>query len=357
MTNQEPSAMTKERRDELLRAQKEKGKVLGGVILELHGEQMAINESMGDSQAVAKIIRRIYHDRLVGINPDIYNTELALADRVKAYFTDEYDAVYCRAMTNRFGMDISVEDAKNYDILSYKGDMRIEVFGDALVEQINYLLSIGAEIRSPKINPSTDGITHINIYSRGRTTVGRFLSNFEETNTPTPHGKFLTLEGYYHYLRILEYHEATFGAEIEDLEIPYPFTSELRALDGQRAIRIGRTMKSDLYGKTKYRAGKLRKKYMRSFGMALIEKLVMSRDNVVSGRNIACAISDYVRNGFVLSHYYTTTDGMKFPKFGEWLPELIVALTKDVSVECEDIRAELIENLGVYIDGYDDLSS
>lgn len=48
---------------------------------------------------------------------------------------------------------------------------------------------------------STDGKDHINIYSKGRTKIGRLLSNF--AYTPFNHledGKFISVEGYWYWL-------------------------------------------------------------------------------------------------------------------------------------------------------------
>jgi hypothetical protein len=50
-------------------------------------------------------------------------------------------------------------------------------------------------------NPDEDGVTHINIYSRSRTTLGKLLSNF--THSPFEHpdyGKFQSMEGYWYWM-------------------------------------------------------------------------------------------------------------------------------------------------------------
>lgn len=50
-------------------------------------------------------------------------------------------------------------------------------------------------------NPEEDGKTHINVYSKGKTWVGRALSNF--AHTPFEHpvdGHFESVEGYWYYL-------------------------------------------------------------------------------------------------------------------------------------------------------------
>lgn len=50
-------------------------------------------------------------------------------------------------------------------------------------------------------NPAEDGVTHINVYSQGKTELGRLLSNF--TKTPFIHpdyGMFECMEGFYYYI-------------------------------------------------------------------------------------------------------------------------------------------------------------
>lgn len=54
------------------------------------------------------------------------------------------------------------------------------------------------------LNPNDDGVTHINVYSKGKTQLGRFLSNFfaygDGTKFETEDGPFLTIEGYWYWL-------------------------------------------------------------------------------------------------------------------------------------------------------------
>lgn len=49
-------------------------------------------------------------------------------------------------------------------------------------------------------DPKEDGITHINVYSRGQTMLGRNLSNFARTPFELPlYGKFESVEGYWYW--------------------------------------------------------------------------------------------------------------------------------------------------------------
>ena len=45
-----------------------------------------------------------------------------------------------------------------------------------------------------------DGIDHINIYSRGHTELGQYLSNFAYTPIQTEDGRFYSIEGYWYWL-------------------------------------------------------------------------------------------------------------------------------------------------------------
>lgn len=47
-----------------------------------------------------------------------------------------------------------------------------------------------------------DGISHINIYSKGRTALGRILSNFYKYPIITDDGQFMSVEGYWYWLSI-----------------------------------------------------------------------------------------------------------------------------------------------------------
>lgn len=48
-----------------------------------------------------------------------------------------------------------------------------------------------------------DGETHINIYSKGKTEIGKWLSNFSYVPIQTEHGRFNSIEGYWYWLTTL----------------------------------------------------------------------------------------------------------------------------------------------------------
>ena len=78
------------------------------------------------------------------------------------------------------------------------------------------------------VNPELDGKDHINVYSKGRTEVGRLLSNF--AHTPFEHptdGRFESVEGYWYWL--LSKHEDR---------------DRLRRLHGFLAKQVGREQRA-----------------------------------------------------------------------------------------------------------------
>lgn len=54
------------------------------------------------------------------------------------------------------------------------------------------------------IIPEEDGKTHINIYSKGKTHLGRMLSNFYKFPINTKDGPFMSVEGYWYWLGLSE---------------------------------------------------------------------------------------------------------------------------------------------------------
>jgi len=57
------------------------------------------------------------------------------------------------------------------------------------------------------INPEYDGISHINIYSKGKTELGKMLTNFSKFPIHTQDGDFMSVEGYWYWMSIEECEE------------------------------------------------------------------------------------------------------------------------------------------------------
>ena len=76
--------------------------------------------------------------------------------------------------------------------------------GDVLKEVIE---KMALEILSGLNNPDNDGVTHINVYSRGRTVLEKLLSNFAEIPMDSPEfGRVHSVEGLWYYLITGEKH-------------------------------------------------------------------------------------------------------------------------------------------------------
>jgi len=81
--------------------------------------------------------------------------------------------------------------------------------------------------------PENDGITHINIYSQGKTLLGRKLSHFDKAPFVHPYfGLFQSMEGFWYYVRA-----DTSKIEAEKLE-------KLRSLYGHEAKFYGKKLPS-----------------------------------------------------------------------------------------------------------------
>lgn len=53
-----------------------------------------------------------------------------------------------------------------------------------------------------KIDPAQDGVTHINVYSKGKTELGQLLTNFARTPFEHPtDGHFESVEGYWYWAK------------------------------------------------------------------------------------------------------------------------------------------------------------
>lgn len=77
------------------------------------------------------------------------------------------------------------------------------------------------------LTPSNDGRTHINVYSKGRTALGRWLSNFAYSPFEHPSdGPFHSVEGYWYWLSCKG----------------HPERDDLRKLSGFAAKKRGREL-------------------------------------------------------------------------------------------------------------------
>lgn len=64
------------------------------------------------------------------------------------------------------------------------------------------------QVPTKTYDPVEDGVTHINVYTKGKTKIGRDCSNLQECNIEHPYlGRFRTLEGLWYYTKTGCQHE------------------------------------------------------------------------------------------------------------------------------------------------------
>jgi len=77
-------------------------------------------------------------------------------------------------------------------------------------------------------SPNLDGSTHINIYSKASTELGRFLTNFALSSITIEDGNFKSIEGYWYWL----------GTHNEQLRTLYGFKAKQFGKSLTRVIKL-----------------------------------------------------------------------------------------------------------------------
>lgn len=157
-------------------------------------------------------------------------------------------------------------------------------------------------------NAKDDGETHINVYSQGKTVLGRFLSNFTRTDSETNHGKFRSLEGYYHYLRgLIALEHSQRATKEHSVRL-----NDLRYVDGNFAQALGRKIRNDFI-KDSIQYHELDEEFLGHFKDALISK--------VRHREFGPMFYD---SSLPFTHYYIVGNGGIYhhPRF-DWLSNML----------------------------------
>lgn len=308
--------------------------VLRDLILEIS----AMQNLTGDD-SVPRLLKRLYHDQLCGVNPAVFDTNLHVAERIGAYLIGANDVRFGVAMANRYGFMLGPEAAHRYDVMKFPGDIRLDLIGEVRDDFIRYLRNIGGVPKNTAITVPMDGVNHLNIYSRSRVVLGRKISNFWQDEQPfrTQHGEFATLEGYYHVLRLIDYaytqHDLAYSIEsdmylLDVLIRRYPGIHRLIHMDGLEAIAYGRKIKSEVYGGTAYKPGAFSPHIERCFVWAMAGKF----HQVKMGDGTPCGVrvAELVHAHVPLLHYYVKHDGPKTPAFAEWLPNICQWLGENI---------------------------
>lgn len=132
-----------------------------------------------------------------------------------------------------------------------------------------------------------DSVTHINIYSQGKTTLGRVLSNFAATGIDTIDGPFASIEGYWYWL----------GAPEATREV-------LRDLSGAEAKKVGRAMRAlDWQDGTEFKL---------KIWSAMLTKLLLHPS----------ILSEFKKNKLPFRHYYIMHGKVIEPKEGQWIIDM-----------------------------------
>lgn len=127
-----------------------------------------------------------------------------------------------------------------------------------------------------------DGIDHINIYSKGKTWIGRYLSNFYKFEFTCEDGFFSSIEGYWYWLSTKD--------------------DNLRTLHGYAAKKYGKEIRGEDYPKFDGFEDKILK--------AIKIKLDKNRENVINIK-------------LPLTHYYCYGDKQIFPTGSEFIIDFI----------------------------------
>ncbi|QXO09679.1 hypothetical protein pEaSNUABM11_00255 [Erwinia phage pEa_SNUABM_11] len=321
--------------------------ILRDLILQVGGIQ---NQSADIS--VPRAIKRLYHDRLCGINKAALNPNLPLSERIGPYIYEQHDTTYAAAMASRYGFNLGPEARQRYDVMKYPGDIRLELIGEQRDEFVRYLRNIGGTPTNTDIIVAMDGVNHLNIYSRSRVMLGRLVSNFWQDTSPyrTLHGEIATLEGYYHLLRLLDYaytqHEFEFSIEsdlylLDKLIHRYPEIHRLFHMDGTEAIGYGRKMKAMVYGGTAYKPKAFSPHLERCFVWAMAGKF----HQVKIGDDTPCGIyiAELVNANVPLLHYYVKHDGPYTPAYAEWLPNICQWLGENIDPFDNDFNVAALQ--------------
>ena len=101
--------------------------------------------------------------------------------------------------------------------------------GDVIIELWNKYFKGKQMENNTQLIPSLDGVTHINVYSRGKTELGRLASNFAHTPFEHPeYGHFSSIEGFWYWLSTNKHQD------------------DFRGLYGFKAKEAGRLLRKEL---------------------------------------------------------------------------------------------------------------
>lgn len=142
----------------------------------------------------------------------------------------------------------------------------------------------------------SDGITHINIYSKATTELGRMLSNFANSPIQTVDGQFASIEGYWYWIGCSEHPEA----------------DKLRRASGYKAKELGRELGAEDWS--------FSPKFKFRIYHAMLTKLLTMPD----------LFELFYNNKLPFRHYYMYGNKIVEPKEGQWIVDMWTFLQKQL---------------------------
>lgn len=135
-----------------------------------------------------------------------------------------------------------------------------------------------------KFDPKEDGITHINVYSMGKTELGQFLSNFYYAPIYTEDEYFASIEGYWYWISTKD--------------------DALREMSGIQAKRYGQKIGGKDWIETR--------EFQTKIKLAIVNKIE------THGRT-----EDVVYSELPFTHYYNFGGKIVAPKQGQWIVDFL----------------------------------
>jgi hypothetical protein len=139
--------------------------------------------------------------------------------------------------------------------------------------------------------PNGDGIDHINVYSQGKTLLGRFLSNWTQCDLDMDEdGNFQSVEGYWYWLGTKD--------------------DRFRALYGYTAKKLGKEVPKTIHLPTE--------KFQERIKLAIRRKIV----------SVGSAYEDFKRSVLPFTHYYVYGGVVKEAGY-VWITDFLEELRKE----------------------------
>jgi hypothetical protein len=160
-------------------------------------------------------------------------------------------------------------------------------------KQLRTWIDVCGEVDEMVYDPKQDGVSHLNVYSKARTQLGRHLSNFDYAPIETEGGVFASVEGYWYWL----------GCSHSDRDL-------LRSVSGYEAKALGRKLGagdwSDSPGFKRKICAAIRTKVLRYYA------------------------NDLADSTLPLCHYYVMQGRVIEPKEGRWVIEYLTELRESL---------------------------